>query len=77
MKIYEPGMRIVFNQASGKVFVCFRGRRHELPETFDDDASARYAGETFCRRLGWRDAIPAPAARSLLRHRRSTAPGLV
>jgi hypothetical protein len=77
MKTYERGMCIRFNSASGKVTVIFRGERYDLPQTFDDDFSARHTAEEYCRSLGWSDPGAPRASRSPDRSRRAPASGIV
>lgn len=48
---YEQGMTVAIENK--KCIVHFRGKRYELPGTFEDFAAARKAGEDFCKRLGW------------------------
>lgn len=50
---YETGMKVLFDAPSQRVIVNFRGRVIVLPGSYDDERSARLAGEHLCRQLGW------------------------
>lgn len=65
MSSYEPGMKITYDPISQRVVVAFRGRIVVLPETYENEPSARAAAEAHCRRLGWVPLDKNKRARSL------------
>jgi hypothetical protein len=70
---YEPGMRIIYDPASKRVTVCFRGRSAQLDGMFMTGADAKQAGGAYCRSAGWRPESPRQFSKSLLSHRRNPA----
>ena len=64
---YEPGMKIVYDAASKRVVVTFRGRITVLPEACESAAEATAAGERFCRLQGWMPNSPEPRNKGRIR----------
>jgi hypothetical protein len=55
---YETGMKVAYDAASKRVVVSFRARISVLPGTYESEAAGVEAGESFCRKHGWRPSAP-------------------
>ena len=72
-KVYEPGMKVLYDRRSKALTVAFRGRLVELG-TFPTEAEAIAAGEEYCRQRGWTSRPEPGAGRSILNRNRRITP---